>query len=230
MPKTVAIIPLRGCDEEAQPDAVLGGKPVLVHSIEAARAARCIDRVIVSTDSPVVAALARRSGAEAPFLRPAHLAAPNVPLSDVLQHSLAWLDQHETEPVEIIVVLESTHPIRPPGLIDQVVEVLRQERLDTVFAARQEPHRFWRMEDGAVSQIQQEEQDRPRSQARPLYKELAGMATAVRADVIRRGERMGVRVGLVPIHSYATAVDLHDEDGWWLARQLLDREGSSRAL
>jgi len=225
-PKIVAIIPLRGSDREAQtaPEVLLCGKPVLAYTIEAAKQAACLDRILVSTDSPNVAELTRQYGAEAPFLRPAHLAAEGVPMIRVLQHCLEWLEREEGYAVGIVVLLESTHPIRPPGLIDSVVEVLQKEQLDTVFAAREERHRFWRFQDDSLVQLQLEEGDHTRQQVRPIYKELAGLATAIRASVIRRGERVGSRVGLVPIHSHATVVDLHDEDGWWLASRLLATE------
>lgn len=223
MSKTIALIPIRGTDREAQttPEALLGGKPVLAYTIEAAKQATCLDRILVSTDSPAVADLAREYGAEVPFLRPAPLAERGVPLIAVLQDCLTQLEREEREQPEIVVLLESTHPIRPPGLIDAVVQALEREGLDTVFAAREERHRFWQFVDGTLVQLQREDGDHTRDQVRPVYKELAGMATAIRASVIRRGERMGMRVGLVPIHSHATVVDLHDEDGWWLASRLL---------
>lgn len=224
--KTVAIIPVRGSDREAQqtPDALLCGKPVLAYTIEAAREADCLDRIVVSTDSPAVAELARRCGADAPFLRPAHLAAPDVPLAAVLRHCLEWLEGEGQERVETVVLLESTHPVRPPGLIDSVVEVLRREGLDTVFAAREERHRFWRVEGGTVVPWPAEDGDHTRQQSPPVYKELAGMATAIRASVVRSGRRVGSRVGLVPVRTDASLVDLHDEDGWWLASRLLEAE------
>ena len=229
--KTVAIIPLRGSDREAQttPDALLGGKPALAYTIEAARQAACLDRIIVSTDSAAVAEVARQYGADVPFLRPAELARPDVPMIRVLQHCLDWLEREEGETTDVVVLLESTHPIRPAGLIDNVVEVLQAEGLDTVFAAREERHRFWRQGDDGLVQLDAEEGDRTRQHAQPLYKELAGMATAVRASVIRRGQRVGSRVGLVPVRDHAAVVDLHDEDGWALASRLLAAEQAERA-
>ena len=51
----------------------LGGRPLIVHTIEAARASR-LDRVVISTDSEEIAAIGAAAGAERPFLRPAELA------------------------------------------------------------------------------------------------------------------------------------------------------------
>ncbi len=224
--KVVAIIPLRGSDREGQspPEALLAGKPALAYTIEAAKQAKRLDRILVSTDSAEVAELAKRHGAEVPFMRPAALAARSVPMTQVLQHALQWLEREQGYAADIVVLLECTHPIRPAGLIDAVVDALETQALDTVFAAREERHRFWRYQDDGLIQVEREEGDRTRQQVRPIYKELAGMATAICASVIRAGDRVGARVGLVPIHSHATMVDLHDEDGWWLAERLIVAE------
>ncbi len=225
---TVAIIPLRGSDPEAQmtPESLLCGKPVLTYTIEAARQATCLDRILVSTDSAVVAEVARGYGTEVPFFRPPHLAAAGVPMIQVLQHCLQWLEQEDSYPVDIVVLLEVTHPIRPPGLIDDVVEVLQTEGLDTVFAAREERHRFWRFSENSLEQLHPEEGDHTRHQVQPTYKELAGMATAIRADIVRSGRRLGDRIGLVPVRDVSSQVDLHDEDGLRLAQALLQLCGS----
>ncbi len=223
----VAIIPARGVDPDSPhgPESLLAGKPVLAYTIDAAKASRVLDRVIVTTDSPSVAVLARRCGAEAPFLRPAHLAVGGVPMVSVLQHAVRWLEEEDRSPVRVVVVLEVTHPLRPVGLIDSVVDVLQREQLDTVFAAREERHRFWRAADGGLVQVEPEDGDRTRDRVQPVYKELAGMASAVRAEVIRAGQRVGAKVGLVPVRGPESAVDLHDADGWALAEHWLAAAG-----
>ena len=57
----------------------LGGKPLIAWSIEQALAVRRIERVVISTDSPEIADVARAFGAEVPFLRPSHLAQDDSP-------------------------------------------------------------------------------------------------------------------------------------------------------
>ncbi len=57
----------------------LGGKPLIAWSIEQALAVKRIERVIVSTDSAEIAAVAREYGAEVPFIRPAELARDESP-------------------------------------------------------------------------------------------------------------------------------------------------------
>ena len=74
--KTVAFIFARGGSKGLPGKNILplGGKPLIVWSIEHALAVKRIERVIVSTDSEEIAAVARNFGAEVPFIRPADLA------------------------------------------------------------------------------------------------------------------------------------------------------------
>ena len=67
---------------------LLGGLPLIAHSILSAKAATELDRLIVSTDDEEIAAVAREYGAEVPFLRPAEYAADNTPDLPVFQHAL----------------------------------------------------------------------------------------------------------------------------------------------
>lgn len=222
-PCVVAIIPVRASDPEVRHGRMvtLGEKPLLAYTIEAAIASRFITRIIVSTDGPEVARLAATLGAEAPFLRPSELAAPGIPLAKVLQHALRWLEEHEAYHADVVVLLEVTHPLRPAGLIDQVIEVLLTEQLDSVFVAREERHEFWTFDaHGELERIQPREET-PRQMLQPLYKEMGGMVTALRAELVRAGRRLGDRIGLVPIRGASSMLDLHDEDGLKLAQALI---------
>src|SRR5262249_7126007 len=116
----VAIVPARGGSKAIPRKNVrlLGGVPLIAYSIEAGLTARTVDRVIVSTDDEEIAAVARRFGAEVPFMRPAALAGDSTPDLPVFQHALDWLDAHEGYRPEIVVQLRPTSPLRPPDCVD----------------------------------------------------------------------------------------------------------------
>lgn len=96
----------------------LGGKPLLAWSIEAGQKSRYIDRLILSTDDPEIAATARLFGCEVPFLRPAELARDETPSAPVLLHALDSLE----ETYDFIVLLQPTVPLRNTGDIDCCLE------------------------------------------------------------------------------------------------------------
>ncbi|MCB0620321.1 MAG: acylneuraminate cytidylyltransferase family protein, partial [Saprospiraceae bacterium] len=69
--RIVGIVPARGGSKSIPRKNVklLGGIPLIAYSIEAGLRSKYLDRVIVSTDDPEIAAVAREWGAEVPFMR-----------------------------------------------------------------------------------------------------------------------------------------------------------------
>lgn len=102
---------------------LLGGKPLIVHSIEQALATTGIDRVYVSTDASDIAEVARNAGAEVPFQRPADLATNEIGKLPVLEHLVSWVEANVGE-VGIIVDLQPTSPLRLPSDISAAMELL----------------------------------------------------------------------------------------------------------
>jgi len=222
-PNVVAIVPIRGQDEEfAGGMPLLASKPLMGYTLEAARKSRYINKIVVSTDSPTVQRQAESFGAEVPFLRPAELSGRDVSLDQVLQHCVRWLEEHQGYVADVVVLLEITHPIREDGLIDKVVQTLLENDLDSVFVAHEERHSFWKPDaHGALTRVGEEEYV-PRHLRRPIYREMSGLACATRAEFVRAGSRLGLRVGLVPIRGLGAIADMHDENGPWLAQKVLE--------
>src|SRR3989338_8254795 len=74
---------------------LLGGKPLIAHTIEKAKAAKYIDRLILSTDDAEIAAVAKKYGCEVPFMRPPGLAGDHTPDYPVVAHAVEWLYKNE---------------------------------------------------------------------------------------------------------------------------------------
>ena len=91
----LAIIPARGGSKGIPGKNIkeLAGKPLIAYTIEAARRAPSVSRVIVSTDSQEIADVAMRYGAEVPFLRPEELASDTAKTMDAVMYTLEELAQ-----------------------------------------------------------------------------------------------------------------------------------------
>ena len=228
--KVLAIVPIRGRDEGRSGAAArLGDRALMDHTLEAARQARTISRVVVTTDSADIQARAVAAGVEAPFLRPPDLTGDDVSLDRVLQHCVRWLEEHERYVPDVVVLLEITHPVRAPGLVDRVVETLLGSDLDSVFVAHPERHSFWiEGRDGALRRVGDDAEDLPRTLRAPVYREMSGLACATRTEFVRAGARLGRRVGLVALRGIEAIVDTKDEDGLWLAGKLLEATPAGR--
>jgi CMP-N,N'-diacetyllegionaminic acid synthase len=110
----------------------VGGKPLIVWSIEAARQAGGVQRTLVSTDDPRIAEVARAAGAEVPFLRPAELAQDNSSHLSVVLHALAWLAENDHSQPDYLLLLQPTSPLRTSDDIDQAIALAGQHDADAV--------------------------------------------------------------------------------------------------
>jgi N-acylneuraminate cytidylyltransferase len=148
----LALIPARGGSKSIPRKNIrlFAGYPLIAYSIAAALQAETVTRVIVSTDDPEIADVAQRFGAETPFLRPAELATDHTTDLPVFQHALVWLAEHENYHPEIILHLHATSPVRPRGLVDQAVRLLREhpevECVRSVVLPGQNPYKMWRID------------------------------------------------------------------------------------
>ena len=129
----------------------LGGKPLMAWIIEAARNSQYVNRVIVSTDSEKYAAIARRYGAEVPFLRPKEIAGDHSTDLEYIIHALGWLEKNEGYAPDIVLRLVPTTPFQTSGDIDQCIGLLIEDT-DThsslvVAEARQHPHKAMKIID-----------------------------------------------------------------------------------
>ncbi|MDG9668647.1 acylneuraminate cytidylyltransferase family protein [Hahella sp. CR1] len=123
--RVLAIIPARGGSKGLPGKNIrpLCGVPLVGWPIRAALQSRYVDRVLVSTDSPEIAEVAKSQGAEVPFLRPDELAGDCAPTAPVLLHTLDWCRQHG-ESYDYLVLLEPTSPLTEATDVDKALEML----------------------------------------------------------------------------------------------------------
>ncbi|MBA3657011.1 MAG: acylneuraminate cytidylyltransferase family protein [Gemmatimonadaceae bacterium] len=109
----LAVIPARGGSKRVPGKNVrlLGGKPAIAYSIEAAFDSGLFDRVIVSTDSDDIASVARAAGADVPFVRGSNLSDDHAPVSEVTADALARVDQ-EADRYDAVCQLMANCPLR----------------------------------------------------------------------------------------------------------------------
>lgn len=125
--RTLALITARGGSKGLPGKNIkpFMGLPLIAHSIFFAKRCPEISRCLVSTDSLAIAEVAKRFGAEVPFLRPAELAADDTPIWPVLRHALTWADQDAGSPYEALVLLDPTSPAREPSDVTRAMELLQ---------------------------------------------------------------------------------------------------------
>ncbi len=113
--KIVGIVPARYASVRfpGKPLAPLAGKPMLLHVLEAARAARKVSRVAVATDDERIAAAVRGAGGEAILTSP-HAASGTDRLAEAAR----------SIPADVYVNIQGDEPMMSPRNIDRAVEAL----------------------------------------------------------------------------------------------------------
>lgn len=136
----------------------LGGRPLIVWAIEQALAVERVRRVIVSTDSDEIAAVARDSGAEVPFSRPPELARDESPERLVWRHALGYLAESEGGYPHALLVVPPTAPMRAVVDLERCLDEYEKGEADTVITvtdAQRSPYfnMVTASEDGSVSLV-----------------------------------------------------------------------------
>jgi N-acylneuraminate cytidylyltransferase len=194
----VAIIPVRGGSKGISNKNLreIGGRPLLSYTIDAAKRAQSVSRVIVSADTDELCACAADLGAEA-MKHPAELSVDSAPTVGVI----CWVVNQlgPADPSAVFATLRATTPFRLASDIDAAVQILLQTpAADSVVSVVElvggHPKRLKAIRDGWLVDVFQKEGHRPirRQELDPVFIRNGGIYASY-ASVIQRGELWGNR-------------------------------------
>lgn len=153
MTSAIAFVPARSGSERVPGKNVrrLAGHPLLAYAIATAQQAQVFERVVVSTDSEEIAAVARRYGADVPFLRPAELATATSPDIEWLAYTLERIPER----YDVFALVRATNPFRGPDALRRGLEqLLATPEADSVRAVelvKQHPGKMWTLDQGGAT-------------------------------------------------------------------------------
>jgi N-acylneuraminate cytidylyltransferase len=232
MTETLALIPARGGSKSIPRKNIrpFAGHPLIAYSIAAGLAAEMVTRVVVSTDDEEIAAVARRYGAETPFLRPAALSQDHTADLPVFQHALEWLGENEGYQPEIVVQLRPTSPFRRVSHIDQAIyRLLERPEADsvrTVCVPFQNPFKMWRIDSSGFMQPllgaeYPEPYNMPRQLLPQVYWQTGYVDVAWTDTILQKGSMTGDCILPLVIDS-SEWIDIDSPDDWRRAERLLE--------
>ena len=131
---TLAIIPARGGSKRIPKKNIkkFCGEPVIAWSIAAAIESECFDQIIVSTDNEEIAEIARRNGAEIPFMRPPYLADDFTPTIPVVRHAIEYT-RLQGKYHKLVCCIYPAAPLISSAVLRQALELLRENQSGFVF-------------------------------------------------------------------------------------------------
>jgi len=133
--RILVVVPARGGSKGVRLKNIqpLAGRPLIAHTGELVCKLAYVDRAVVSTDHPEIAAIARRNGLDAPFVRPRELSGDRVSDFLVLEHALGEMEARDEVQYDIVVMLQPTCPQRRPEHVTEAVVTLVLGEWDAVW-------------------------------------------------------------------------------------------------
>ncbi len=221
--RSLIVIPARGGSKRIPRKNVriMCGKPLIVYSIENARALKeymDVD-VAVSTDDEELGGIVKKRGVEV-IARPAELATDSVTLDPVIYHAVTYMEKKKRCKYDTVITMQCTSPTLKKETVRNAVEFFERSDWDTVISAMNKPHLSWGVKEGKIVKNYEK---RLNSQELPAnYIETGGFLITRRECVTPEG-RIGEKVSIFEI-AEDEAVDIDTYSDWVLCENILRRK------
>ncbi len=200
----VSFVPLREKDRSS----VDTNEVLIDETLQAIDRSEYVDAVYISTDSESLAEKTTDLGASGSFLRPPELSAQDVGVDEVYKFTLEQLEESKRYP-DLVLTLDITHPFRPPGFLDDIIEYTITEGHDSAVPVYQEFRPSWIKERGRLNQLNEHD---IRSNRTPVQVGLNSLGVVTYPDNLRNGNRVAGDLGLYPITNPLATIEIRDQD------------------
>lgn len=195
-PSVIVIIPARGGSERVPGKNLLplAGIPLLAHSILHACASKMVQEVIVSTDNPKIAAVAKEYGATV-VKRPHDLAHAKATSESALLHVLDERRKKGKTDPDLVVFLQCTSPVRKHDDIDNAITQLLHENADSLFSAVRNHAFIWNATPGGPQSLTYDHCTRKREQDMEIQYRENGSIYVTKTETLRtHNNRLGGKI------------------------------------
>lgn len=220
----IAIIPARGGSKRIPRKNIkeFHGKPMIAYSIEAALNSGCFDKVIVSTDDAEIAEVAKKYGAEVPFMRPANIADDYATTLDVIKHAIEFTEQQAWS-VKNVCCIYATAPFLIPEFIQKGLQELTKNTINYAFSATSFPFPIQRAiklnTEQRVEMFQPEHLNTRSQDLEEAYHD-AGQFYWGTADAFSKSKAMFTSHSKAVLLPRACVQDIDTEEDWDFAEKL----------
>lgn len=227
-PYVLGLIPARGGSKAVRRKNVrlLGGKPLIVYSIETAQESRWLSRLVTSTEDAEIARVVESAECEV-IARPVDLARDETPMLPVIQHAVDQVEQEGLR-VDLVALLQPTVPFRATQDIDGAIEKLIQTQADSVISLCRvydfHPVRMKRIVDDQILPYCEPEIEGTRRQDLPPAYHRNGAVYVMRREVVMQQGSIFGRVSRPYVMPFERSLNIDEEQDFIVAEALLARE------
>lgn len=228
--RALGLIPARGASKGILRKnlRLLGRRPLIAYTIEAAKGSKRLTDVVVSTEDEEIARVAAEAGAEV-LARPAALAGDDTPMIDVVQHALAALEPRRGR-FQYVALLQPTSPLRTSEDIDEALRLLMETGADSVVSVYQvadhHPARMYRLREERLIPYEPEPPARLRQALPPVYHRNGAIYACRRQLIEASGTLIGedLRPHIMP---RSRSVNIDEEHDLLVAESLMQSKVSA---
>lgn len=212
--KVICIIPARGGSKGLKLKNLrkINGKPLIYYPIEAAIRSKVCDKIFVSTDSEKIARVAKKLGADVPFLRKKSFSGDLVTTESTLKNALLEYENFYDIKYDICVFLTATNIFRKISWIKKSVQILKKNnQYDSAFSVHKIYKHFWHYKNNKLEKVSKWMKNYTSRQiAAKLFREDTGLACATRSKFWRKEKRIGKKVYFIVNEDSLTGIDIHN--------------------
>lgn len=207
----------------------LCGIPLIAYTIAEAKLSKLLTRYLVSTDDKAIQDVARKYGAEVPFLRPSEFSTDQASSVSALQHAVEWVEKDEKTQYDYIVELMCTNPLKNCDDIDKATQKLIDMQADSVIAVHKledhHPVRIKKIVDGKIKDFCLPEIPESRRQdLKPdAYVRSGSIYALSRKHLMNEGRRYGSEESYAHILPPERAVNVDTEIDFLIAEKMLEK-------
>lgn len=229
--KILVVIPARGGSKGIPRKNIrlLGGKPLIAHTIEMGLKSKYVDELVVTTDDDEISFVAEKFGAKT-IKRDGKLAEDSIPLDPVIYDATLQQETKINENYDIVITVQPTSPLLKTKTLDLAIEKLinswdnenKNEQYDTIIAVVDDRHLSWGYDEEAEKYYPLYEERLNRQYLPKAYKE-TGSIFASKREFIKENSRLGDNIGLIEI-SKQESIDIDNYEDWWVAERILKKK------
>tara|TARA_A100001015_G_C14862512_1_gene660959 strand:- start:175 stop:888 length:714 start_codon:yes stop_codon:yes gene_type:complete len=224
----ICIIPARGGSQGLKMKNVrmLNKKKLIQYPIEYALKSNLVGTVLVTTDNEIIAKVARKYGAITPFIRPKRHSGKFSTTEKTLQHALLTYEKMINKKFKLCVFLTCTDLFRRNTWIRKGINKIKNNnKIESVFVGCKTHKNFWERNNykfGKWKRIKDFMKEYSSRQVKKyIVREDTGLFCVSRANLWRKGKRIGDNVEIILNDDFLTSVDIHDENDLKIADYLM---------
>ncbi len=210
----ISIIPVKG------DIGCLGRRPLLEYTVQRSKQSKHIKYTVVASDNSKTLDLAKKLDVDFCLKRPDELSRDYIDIQDILKFSIDELENLGIFP-DIVVYMSINCPFRKNELLDSMIEQLVHGGFDSIIPANPEFKSCWIDEGGVLKRIDQG--FIPSKLKQPIHVGISGLGTVTYVDIIRRGDRLGEKVGMYELNDIVCSIDVGKQSGLNLAEMIIDK-------